>query len=106
MYLDEDAVRSTLGHVDKLAPGSRIAFDYLSHELVFGERPFFLLGKVFSGSMKLFYDEPFLFGISTRPPARERVSAFFEETELALAEWEPFGQKVPWGGLVLAVKEG
>jgi hypothetical protein len=36
MYLDEDAVRSTLASLEKLAPGSRIAFDYLSYELVDG----------------------------------------------------------------------
>ena len=105
MYLDEDAVRSTLAHVEKLARGSRIAFDYLSRELVFGERPFFVIGKLFSGTIKLYYGEAFRFGISTRPPARDRVSTFFKGSGLALAEHERFGRKVPWGGLVLAVKE-
>ncbi len=104
MYL-EDAVRGTLGHLEKLAPGSRIAFDYLSRELVFGERPIFMIGKLFSGTIKLYYGEAFHFGISTRPPARDHVSAFFKEAGLALAEHGPFGKKVPWGGLVLAVKE-
>ncbi len=105
MYLDEDAVRSTLGHVEKLAPGSQIAFDYLSRELVFGERSFSVIGNLFSGSIKLFYGETFQFGISTWPPAHDHLSAFFKETGLAIAEHEPFGKKVPWGGLALAVKE-
>jgi O-methyltransferase involved in polyketide biosynthesis len=104
MYLDEDAVRSTLGHVEELAPGSSIAFDYLSRELVFGKRPFTVIGKLFSGSIKLYYGEAFRFGISTRPPARNHVAALFKEAELALTEHEPFGGKLSWGGLVLVVR--
>lgn len=106
MYLDEDAVRSTLEHVEKLAPGSRIAFDYLSRELVSGERPFAVVGKLIQAAIKLYYGETFHFGISTQPPARDQVSAFFEGTGLALAEHEPFGKKVHFGGLVLAVRRG
>jgi methyltransferase (TIGR00027 family) len=102
MYLDEDAVRSTLGHVEKLAPGSRIAFDYFSRELVSG-----VVGRCLASStLKLFYGETFHFGISTRPPAREHVSTFFEGTGLALAEHELFGKKLHLGGLVLAVNQG
>ena len=48
--------------------------------------------------------ESFHFGISTQPPARGHVSAFSEGTGLALAEYEPFGKQVPFGGLVLAVR--
>ncbi len=98
MYLDEDAVRSTLGHVEKLAPGSRIAFDYLSRESLSGG-----VWKLLSAIIKLYYGESFQFGISTQRPARDQVSAFVEQTGLALAEHEPFGNKVPFGGLVLAV---
>ncbi len=104
MYLDEEAVRSTLRHVEKLAPGSRIAFDYLSRDLVFGEPPFLVIGKLFSGSIRLYYGEAFRFGISTRSPAHDRVSEFLKGSGLALAEHETFGNKVPWGGLVLAIK--
>ncbi len=98
MYVDEDAVRSTLGHVEKLAPGSRIAFDYLSRESLSGG-----VWKLLSAIIKLYYGESFQFGISTQRPARDQVSAFVEQTGLALAEHEPFGNKVPFGGLVLAV---
>ena len=99
MYLDEDAVRSTLGQVAKLAPGSRIAFDYLSRELVFG-----ILGRLFvSTTLKLYYGEYFRFGISVRPPVRDCVSAFVEQTGLALAEHQVFGKKLLLGGLALAV---
>ena len=34
MYLDDDAVRTTLEHLQELAPGSCIAFDYFSRELL------------------------------------------------------------------------
>jgi hypothetical protein len=50
---------------------SRIAFDYLSRELVFGQRPFRVIGKLFSVTIKLYDGEAFHFGISTRPPARD-----------------------------------
>ena len=101
MYLDEETVRRTLGHVAQLAPGSRIAFDYFSRQLVFG-----LVGRVvlFLG-IKLLYGESVQFGISTRPPPRDRVAAFLEGTGLALAEHELFGKRVLLGGLVLAVNE-
>ncbi len=106
MYLDEDAVQSTLGHVAQLASGSRIAFDYLSRELVLGERPFFVIGRLLTGSLRLYYGESIRFGISTRSPAHDHVSAFFKKTGLASAEHELFGKKGAFGGLVLAVKEG
>jgi len=101
MYLDEDAVRRTLGHVEKLAPGSRIAFDYLSTEFLFG-----LVGRLLLLELKLFYGESMHFGISVQPPARDRVSEFLEGSGLALAEHEPFGKTLLLGGLALAVKRG
>ncbi len=44
MYLDDAAVDKTLGEVAGLAPGSRIAFDFLSRELVLCRTPFVVLG--------------------------------------------------------------
>ncbi len=64
-----------------------------------------MVGKLLSATLRLYYGESFQFGISTKRPARDHVSAFFEGTGLALAEHEPVGKRVPWGGLVLAVKE-
>jgi hypothetical protein len=88
--------------VAKLAHGSRIAFDYFSRELVFS-----MLGRLFvSTTLKVYYGESFQFGISVRPPARDHVSAFVEQTGLALAEHEPFGRKLLLGGLALAVNNG
>jgi methyltransferase (TIGR00027 family) len=103
MYLDEEAVRSTLGHLDQLAPGSCIAFDYFSRELVRGERPFSVIGKIFSGTVKLYYGEQFKFGISTWPPGHGHVCALTKDAGLAITEHEVFGEEVAWGGFVLAV---
>lgn len=100
MYLDEDAVRTTLGHVQKLAPGSRIAFDYLSRELVFSR-----VGRLLRGMIKLYYREDIHFGISTRPPSRDQVAALLEGRALALAEHEQGGRWVVWGGLALAGRQ-
>ena len=111
MYLDDEAVEATLSRVAKLAPGSRIAFDFLSRELVRAEAPYVLLGKFMVRSIKLFYGEPLLFGISTRAPARDHVHQLLASHGLELAEYEPFGverapKKVPVGGLALAVCHG
>jgi methyltransferase (TIGR00027 family) len=106
MYLDDEAVGTTLDKVAGLAPGSQLAFDYLSREMVRVELPFELLGKYMQLGMK-FYGESLLFGISTRAPARDRVLKLIKTHGLNLAEWEPLGEervpkKVPVGGLVLA----
>ena len=104
MYLNDEAVEATLRLVP---PGSRIAFDFLSRELVHAEAPFEKLGKRIHRSMK-FYGERFLFGISTQAPARDHVHRLVTSQGLELAEYEPFGEeratKIPIGGLALAVR--
>ena len=107
MYLDDAAVDKTLGEVAGLAPGSRIAFDYLSRELVLGRKPFVVLGNYTKYAMKAFYGESWLFGISTTAPARERARAFIEARGLELRSFEAFGGEAergsPLGGLIVAV---
>ena len=49
MYLDDAAVDRTLSAVAGLAPGSRIAFDSFSRELVFGRKPFVVRGTPLGG---------------------------------------------------------
>lgn len=109
MYLDDEAIAATLQRVAGLAPGSRIAFDFLSREMVRAEPPFVLLGKYIQLGLK-FYDEHFLFGISTKAPARDQVHKLLTSNGLHLAEYEPFGEerasKVPFGGLALAMNQG
>ncbi|MXY25508.1 MAG: hypothetical protein F4Y45_13455 [Acidobacteria bacterium] len=89
-----------------LAPGSRIAIDYLSRELVFGRRPFVVMGNYAKYAMKAFYNESWLFGISTAAPAREPARKFIESRGLELQRFEAFageaGRGTPLGGLIVA----
>jgi len=105
MYLSPEAVGDTLGQVARLAPGSRIAFDFLSRELVRHEAPFEKLGRRIQRSMR-YYDEPFINGISTQAPARDHVVELLTSRGLELAAYEPYGEEragqTPLGGLVLA----
>ena len=106
MYLDDAAVDKTLGEVAGLAPGSRIAFDFLSRELVLCRRPFMVLGNYTKYAMKAFYGESWLFGISTAAPARERAREFIEVRGLEPRSYEAFGGEAergsPLGGLIVA----
>ena len=106
MYLDDAAVDKTLGEVAGLAPGSRIAFDFLSRELVLCRRPFMVLGNYAKYAMKAFYGESWLFGISTAAPARERAREFIEVRGLEPRSFEAFGGEAergsPLGGLIVA----
>ena len=106
MYLDDAAVDRTLSAVAGLAPGSRLAIDFLSRELVFGRTPFVVLGSYAKYAMRAFYDESWHFGISTAAPARERAREFVEARGLELRSYEAFGGEAergtPLGGLIVA----
>jgi methyltransferase (TIGR00027 family) len=109
MYLTEEAVEATLRQVSQFASGSRIAFDYMSRELVQAEPPFVWLGRYAKHGMK-FYKESWHFGISTLAPARQNVDRLVTAQVLDLAAYEPLGDdragKTPFGGLALAVVRG
>ena len=106
MYLDDAAVDRTLSAVAGLAPGSRIAFDFLSRELVLCRKPFLVMGNYTKYAMKAFYGESWLFGISTDAPARERARELIEARGLELRSFEAFGGEAergtPLGGLIVA----
>ena len=106
MYLDDAAVSKTLAEVAGLAPGSRIAFDFLSRELVFGRKPYAVMGTYMRYALKSFYGESMHFGISTAAPARQQVLNFFEDRGLEVENFEPLGREAgrstPIGGLVVA----
>ncbi len=106
MYLDDAAVSKTLAEVAGLAPGSRIAFDFLGRELVFAESPHVLLGNQMKYALKSYYGESMHFGISTAAPARQQVLDFFEGRGLDVENFEPLGREsgrgTPIGGLILA----
>ena len=106
MYLDDAAIHKTLSAVAGLAPGSRIAFDSLSRELVSCRKPFVVMGNYAKYAMKAFYGETWLFGISTAAPARQWAREFIEARGLELRSFEAFGGEAergtPLGGLIVA----
>ena len=109
MYVGDEAVEATLRQVAQLASGSRIAFDFVSRELMRTEPPLVWLGRYAKYGL-MFYRERFIYGISTRAPARGQVDGVVTSQGLELAEYEPLGDdragKVPFGGLALAVRRG
>ena len=106
MYLDDAAVSKTLAEVAGLAPGSRIAFDFLSRELVLGRKPHAVMGTYLRYALKSFYGESMHFGVSTAAPARQQVLDFFKGRGLEVENFEPLGREAgrstPIGGLVVA----
>ena len=103
-YLDDASVEATLRDIAAAAPGSALAFDYLSAEVIHPEAPHLELGEQVLGSMERYYpDEPLMSGISTKPPARDKAAAWLGALDLELDTWEPLGpEDQAFGGLVLA----
>ena len=106
MYLDDAAVSKTLAEVAGFAPGSRIAFDFFSRELVFGRKPYAVMGAYMRYALKSFYGENMRFGISTAAPARQQALVFFEGRSLEVESFESLGREsgrsTPIGGLIVA----
>jgi methyltransferase (TIGR00027 family) len=87
MYLDREAVESTLRRIAGTATGSVVAFDYLSDEFI-GARSLYMR---YSRAVINATGEPWRFGIDNTPPARERVAAFLKSCGLSLEEQRNFG---------------
>ncbi len=108
-YLESEAVGETLRTIaTESAPGSVVVFDYFSKDLVSGENlgamaPFYRLARAMVRRM----GEPFLSGLDTSPPARQRAAEFLALHGLKLEEHRNVGveteQKGPPGGVVTAV---
>lgn len=101
MYLEEQAIQSTLRTVSTLPVGSSIAFDFLSREWLEDT----LIGKMARWGVKATYGEPFTFGFPVTPDFSERLRDYLKEHGLALDRNQPLGDEgeIPYGGLVLAV---
>ncbi len=89
MYLDREAVESTLRKIAATATGSVVAFDYFSAELI-EERSLFMR---YARAVIRATGEPWKFGIDNTPPVRTRVAAFLESCGLSLEEQRNFGQE-------------
>lgn len=105
LYLPVEVFDTILREVSQLAPGSRIAFDYLSQEVLKAEPPFEMLGMVIKKGIKFYSNELIINGISTRPPVRQHIEQLVTAHGLELAEYELFGpEDKAFGGLVLATR--
>ncbi len=87
MYLDREAVESTLRKIGRTATGSVVAFDYFSAEVIESRSLFMRYARAVINAT----GEPWRFGIDNTPPVKERVAAFLESCGLALEEQRNFG---------------
>ena len=106
MYLDDDSVQKTLLEIAAFAPGSSVALDYMSRELVFAEKPFRAFGLYVRYALRGVYGESWNFGISTRRPLEPLVEEFAAAQGLQALRVEALGvgrhSKASMGGLLLA----
>ncbi|HZE68376.1 MAG TPA: SAM-dependent methyltransferase [Pyrinomonadaceae bacterium] len=103
MYLDQQAVESTLRKIAGTATGSVVAFDYFSAEIIESRSLFMRYARAVINAT----GEPWRFGIDNTPPVRERVAEFLESCGLALEEQRNFGPekdgKRPMAGFATAM---
>ncbi|HTX72203.1 MAG TPA: SAM-dependent methyltransferase [Rectinemataceae bacterium] len=102
MYLDRAAVEVTLRKVAGLAPGSVVAFDYYTTEVL--ESRAWMMRYARMGTRAV--GSPLKFGIDATPPSQERIAEFLQACGLALAEHHSLGMetggKRAWGGFAVA----
>jgi methyltransferase (TIGR00027 family) len=90
MYLDREAVESTLRKIAGTASGSVVAFDYFSADLIEarGDLSIRYIRAVLNA-----IGEPLRFGIESPPPASKHVAAFLTSCGLSMEEQRNFGQE-------------
>lgn len=89
MYLDRESVESTLRRIAGTAPGSVVALDYFSKEIIESRSIFIRYARAVINATR----EPWMFGIDNTPPARARVAEFLESCGLTIEEHHNFGQE-------------
>lgn len=102
-YLERSAVQATLSTVATLAPGSVLAFDYITTDVLESSSPHVRLVR---RALQV-GGEPLRFGLESTPPVRDRVVELLQSSGLALVEQrtagtERGGQRA-WGGFAIAV---
>lgn len=103
MYLEAQAIQSTLQAVSTLPAGSSIAFDFFGREWLNTLR-----GKMAGWGVNATYGEPFIFGFPIKPDFHEPLRRYLQENGLALERGRSLGDegRLPYGGLALAVNPG
>ncbi len=104
-YLSDEDLSLTLRDIATMAPGSRLAFDSLSAELVQGTPPFVEMHRKMLGKMaKTYPNEPLRSGISTAAPYGDKLEGFLRDHGLDPLEIEPFGPETEaFGGLAAGI---
>ncbi len=90
MYLDREAVESTLRKIAGTASGSVVAFDYFNADLIEGRGG---LSMRYVRAVLNAIGEPLRFGIESPPPASKHVAAFLTSCGLSMEEQRNFGQE-------------
>lgn len=102
MYLDEEAVESTLRRIASLAKGTAVAFDYFTTEALESKAVYWRYAR----ATTRYVGEPLKFGIDATPPSEERLAEFLGTRGLSLVGHELLGQETSkrraWGGFALA----
>lgn len=103
MYLEAQAIQSTLQAVSTLPAGSSIAFDFFGREWLNTFR-----GKMAEWGVNATYGEPIIFGFPIKPDFHEPLRRYLQENGLALERARSLGDegRLPYGGLALAVNPG
>ena len=87
MYLDREAVESTLRKIAETASGSIVAFDYFHADLIHAQSPFWRYARAVTNAI----GEPFRFGIESKKPSSKYVAAFLASCGLSMEEQRNFG---------------
>jgi O-methyltransferase involved in polyketide biosynthesis len=102
MYLDKEAVETTLHKIASTAKGSVVAFDYFTNEPLESRALYWRYGRAGTRAA----GEPLKFGVDSTPPSRERLAELLQSCGLALVEQRTLGQetegKRAWGGFATA----
>jgi methyltransferase (TIGR00027 family) len=103
VYLDREAVESTLRKIASTAKGSVVAFDYFTTEPLESRALYWRYGRAATKAA----GEPLKFGVDSTPPSRERLAEFLRSCGLSLGEQRTLGQetegKRAWGGFATAI---
>jgi methyltransferase (TIGR00027 family) len=105
IYLNREAVETTLRKIAGTARGSVVAFDYFTTEPLESQALYWRYGRAMTKAA----GEPLTFGIDSTPPSRERLAELLRSCGLSLGEQRTLGQetegKRAWGGFAIAVVE-
>ena len=89
MYLDREAVISTLRKIAGVAGGSVVAFDYFHADLIEARSLFMRYARALTNAS----GEPIRFGIETMKPSSKHMAAFLASCGLSMEEQRNFGQE-------------